>query len=165
MRMKEILLSWDIFASLFVFIFAFIFLPCEINGIFAKDIYGIAISVLSTVFPMFFAALAIITSFSDNEFISFLENINETYTALISHFKYAIITMFFSLLVALALFSATSYYLNTTHLYMQSKFYMVFFFFILSYSLLVTLFASLDAIKYLQYRTKFIREIKQNSNK
>ena len=79
MKINEIIISWDMLISIVAGIVVYILMPDQVNVFFIKETTGIGITVLVTLFPMLFAVLAIITSFSDNEFIRFLEETDGIY--------------------------------------------------------------------------------------
>jgi magnesium-transporting ATPase (P-type) len=120
----------------------------------AKDFYGVGISVLSIVFSIFFAALAIVMSAGDNEFIAFLHK-EGAYTEIVWNFRFAVMVLFTSLIVTLAEYVYVGF--RSSHsAEWHSKWFLVIFFFCFSYSLLAVCLAILDAIKYSSNRVKFL---------
>ena len=160
MKIGEFVFSWDTGCALLVVGIATWILPTQVQGAFAKDVYGVGITVLSTISPMFFAALAIITSLSDNEYIDFLEE-NGTYSALIEVFGFALSVMLTVLVSSILLYFFTVFQLQNPH-YTQSKFLIICFLGGFSYSLIAGILASVDAIKYLKYRTKYLNLKRKN---
>jgi hypothetical protein len=160
MKIGEVLFSWDTGCAMFVVGIATWILPDQVQGSFAKDVYGVGIAVLSTISPMFFAALAIITSLSDNEYIDFLEE-NGTYTALIEVFGFALSVMLTVLVGSIVFYCFTVFHLQNPH-YTQSKFLTICFLGGFFYSLIAGILASVDAIKYLKYRTKYLNIKRKN---
>jgi glucan phosphoethanolaminetransferase (alkaline phosphatase superfamily) len=137
--------------------------PYRVNNAFAKDIYGVGISVLSIVFSVYFAALAIIISSSDDSFIMFLEEEGD-YTALISSFKFSLSILFFALLYSLIIFSVTSAWI-VQECKMQSFWYLVGFSLLFLWGLFAAFNATRDSIMYAQYRARFLKIKKQNLKK
>ena len=160
MKLNEFIFSWETGFALLVVGIAFWILPNQVQGSFAKDVYGVGITVLSTISPMFFAALAIITSLSDNEYIDFLEE-NGTYTALIEVFGFALSVMSTVLVSSIILYYFTVFQLQNPH-YTQSKYLSICFLGGFSYSLIAGILASDDAITYLKYRTKYLNIKRKN---
>ena len=161
MKIREIIISWDTGFALIIAGVAFLLLPSQVAGAYAKDVYFVGITVLATIAPMFFAALAIVTSLSDNDFIDFLEE-DGTYTALLQDFGYSLSIMLAILVVSILLYFYTQYELLNTS-YIQPKMVVVSFLFGFSYALFAGFLASNDAIKYLKYRTRFL-SIKNKKN-
>ena len=60
MTWKSIFYALDLWAALLIAVVSGILFPHWIKTDFAKDLYGVAIGVLSIIFSVFFAALAII---------------------------------------------------------------------------------------------------------
>jgi hypothetical protein len=155
MKLKSILVAWDfIFASI-VTATCTVLLPHWVKNDFAKDLYGVGISVLSIVFSVFFAALAIIMASSDDEFVKFLE-VEGDYTRLISSMRFTLTVLFASLVVALFLYSYSSYRISEK-IEDQKFLWLTIFAFLFSYSLGASLGATTDAIRYSGYRSKFLR--------
>ena len=84
MKVKEIIVSMDFGAALAVGILLRLSVGPEISSEAAADTFNLAITVLSVVFAMFFAALAIIISASDNDFVAFL---GDHYISIIDSFR------------------------------------------------------------------------------
>ncbi len=152
---KSIIVSWDFVVAALIATSAFWLLPQKVANDFARDIYNVGITSLAIIFSVYFAALAIIISSGDNDFIDFFDEEGD-YTRLIKSFRYAL----FTLLVALLL-SITFYTVATILFYKkepdQPKILMTVFSFFASYSLLATFMAANDAIEYALYRVKFLR--------
>jgi len=155
MKIKELLISWDTMVSIAVAVILLLTLSDDIDINFSKDAFGIGITVLVTVFPMFFAALAIITSFSDNEFIRFLEEQDGTYSALIDHFKFSLTALFAALILSLCLYLHVSYHFSIPG-YTYPKQIIVFYFFFFTYAMFAALLTSRDATTYMKFRAKYL---------
>src|ERR1035438_2279483 len=104
MRIRRVILSPDLIASVLLSFITAVFCPSLISISMAKDFYGVGISVLSIVFSVFFAALAIIMSAGDNEFVAFLHE-NGAYSEIIWNFRFTVLILFSSLLISLAEYS------------------------------------------------------------
>jgi hypothetical protein len=155
MKLKSIVVSWDFFFATIVTSACAVLLPHWVKNDFAKDLYGVGISVLSIVFSVFFAALAIVMASSDDEFVKFLE-VKGDYTRLISSMRFTLTVLFISLVAALFLYSYSSYRL-TEKVENQRFLWLTIFAFLFSYSLGASLGATTDSIKYSGYRSKFLR--------
>ncbi len=155
MQPKEIIASWDFILSILISIILWLICPNQVDGLFAKDIYNVAISVLSIIFSMLFATLAIIISSSDNDFVNFLEEEGH-YTGIINLFKYSLFVLFIALILSLILFGITSSNLSVQG-YTQPKIIIIMFNFLFLYSLFVVFSTSLNTITYLKYRIKYLK--------
>jgi len=164
MKIKDIIISWDFLSALCISIILWIFLPFWINNQFTITLYEIGISVLSIIFSVFFAALAIIISSSDDDFVRFLEETGD-YTALIDTFKFSLTVLFIALLYSIILTAITSYWINLK-LINQQFYFTVVFSFLFFYGLFATFNSTYDAIVYSKFRTKYLnanKKIKGNS--
>src|SRR5262245_61894272 len=97
MKIRSVLMSWDILAAAIIAVVLYFVLPDRVNNAFASTLYGVGITVLSIIFSVYFAALAIIISSGDNDFIHFLEE-KGSYTRLINSFRFSLILLFVSLI-------------------------------------------------------------------
>lgn len=161
MKVKDIILYWDFVIAAITTLFSALFIPIWIKAEFAQTFYNIGITVLSIVFSLFFAALAIIMSSSDNEFIIFMEE-KKRFTRLLNSFKFVLIILFLSLIYSIVLYQCTDYvvklYKETA---VQHKVFFSIFQFLFSYSLLATGFCVLDVITFSNYRTRFLDVLKK----
>ena len=141
MKAKEILVSLDFAVALAVGVLLRLSVGPEIGSEAAADTFNLAITVLSVVFAMFFAALAIIISASDNDFVAFL---GDHYISIIDSFKVTLVILLGALIVSILAFGLT--YLKWAHLPQPSWIFCIvaFFFF---WGVLATFMSSLDAIK------------------
>ena len=154
MKSRDVFLSWDFAVSLAVAAGICFWLPNMISNAFAKDLYAIGISVLSIVFSVFFAALAIIISAGDNDFISFLQKGN-LYSSLIQFFRFTLFLLLLSLCGSIAIYAFTSNSLDLK-IITQPKWYFVIFTFFFVYSLAATCGSVGDALRYAERRVQYI---------
>jgi hypothetical protein len=152
---RSILFSWDFMIAILIAIIAFWLLPCKVANDLARDVYNVGITSLSIIFSVYFAALAIIISSGDNDFIDFFDEQGD-YTRLIKSFRYALLALLLALLLSIFLYTAATVLFYGKHPD-QPKFIMVVFSFFSSYGLLATFMAANDSIKYALYRVKFLR--------
>lgn len=160
MKIKDIIISWDFILSLATAIVLWIFLPFWISNQFTITLYEIGISVLSIIFSVFFAALAIIISSSDDDFVRFLEETGD-YTAIINTFKYSLTVLFIALLYSIILTAITSYWINL-ELINQQFYFITIFSFLFFYGLFATFNSTYDAIVYSKFRTRYLNANKKN---
>lgn len=159
MNYKRIILSWDFLVALVFTGLVLLLFPGNVNNALATDLYNVGISVLSIVFSVYFAALAIIISSSDDDFVYFLEE-RGAYTVIITTFKFSLGILFAALLYSILLYAATSVWTDNGQ-ESQHKGWMIGYAFLFAYSLLAALTTTLDSIIYAQMRTKFLRKTRQ----
>lgn len=159
MKIKDFLISIDLFASLIASVFIIIYFPYWVDNNFVKDIYAVAISVLSIIFSVYFAALAIIISSSDDTFVNFLITEN-VYELIITAFKITLISLFVSLVYSICIYIITSNWL-IIKIQHQPIYIFCIFTFLFTYSLFATGQSAHDAIKYARKRAEFLSIIKK----
>jgi len=154
MILKTYILSFDTLIALLVFIALAVFLPQVMPVAFAKDLFAVGISVLSIIFGMFFAALAFIMSATDNDLIKIMEE-EGYFTKLIKTFEFTLAALFFSMVLAILIYSYSSY-IESNGKMMMSRWIVILFAVTFSYSLIATLLATKDSIRYSKYRLMFM---------
>jgi hypothetical protein len=149
--------SWDFAISIAVSVILFIILPTYIKGVSATSFYNVGITVLSIIFSLFFASLAIIMSSTDNEFIMYLEE-NNLFTEIMETFKFVLVLLFISLIYSIVLYSTTDYYIKQHGelISFHHKGLFILFQFLFTYSLIGTALSVGDTISFTTYRTKFL---------
>jgi len=162
-RLKSVLIAPDFIVSLLVFVLTINLSPDKLSNEFAKDVYSIGITVLSIVFSVYFAALAIIISSSDNDFIDFLDQ-EGGYVSLIQNFRFSLGILFIALLYSIVIYVFTVIWFYNKHPD-QSKWLFSLFSFVATYGLLSTVAATNDAINFALYRAKFLRKIREIKSK
>lgn len=166
MKIKNLLISWDFILSTIITIITCHLLPYYLPIEFCKSFYGMGISVLSIIFSIFFAALAIIMASSDNDFIRFLEEEGD-FTMLLTSFKITLAMLFISLIYSIVLFVITDYFCSplTKQSLIQHKGFFLIFEFLFCYSLIATGLSVKDTIFFSNYRAKFLMQNKlKNKN-
>jgi hypothetical protein len=161
MKLRSILISLDIWAAFAAAIAAYSLFPKWVPNEVAKDLFGVGIGVLSIIFSVFFAALAIIMAATDDEFLRFL-NSEGDYDAIIATFKYTLILLFSALITSLVLYARSAVLLSSSVKH-QSRWFMEVFSFLFLYSLFASLSATRDAIRYSEFRSQFVM-LSPNSN-
>lgn len=159
-KLRSIIVSWDFLGAAALTVAFAIVVPSRISFEVANEIFSIAVSVLAIMFSVFFAAIAVIITAGDNQFVSFLET-EGMYTHIVWTFKFTLILLFSALVLSIVLLVVTLPYSDhKTYPYPQWHFpeaYMLAFGFLGVWALFSSAQASLDAIKYAQFRTRFIR--------
>lgn len=132
------------------------FLPTRILSSFACSFYTVGITVLSIIFSLFFACLAILISFSDNDFIKYIEQRGH-FTKLIKFFKFTLLILFFSLIYSIVSYQYFDFFVRSiSEQHTQHKIFFLVFEFLFSYSLLATAYSVRDTIKFSERRTTFM---------
>lgn len=162
---KTYIKSPDFILALLLALILYLTLPVYIDANFTSSIYNIGITVLSIIFSLFFAALAIIMSSTDNDFILYLEE-EKHFTSLISTFKVVLVFLFLSLILSIVLFAINDYYIKTNvNNPQQHKFCLISFLSIFTYSLIATALSILDTINFTSFRTRFLSLKNNNEEK
>jgi hypothetical protein len=163
---RQIILSWDFLVSIAITVFFAIVLGNSISSGFAKDVYGVGISVLSIVFSVYFAALALIITSGDDDFVHFLEEEGD-YTGIIDTFKFSLLVLFCALIYSILIYTFTSYQAYQSALQQieayQPEIFLWVFVFSFSYGLFAALRATLDSITYALFRVRFLKSTKTSS--
>jgi hypothetical protein len=154
MRIRRLIASWDFLAGFTGFVSVWLFAGKWVGNEFAKDVYGVGITVLSIVFSVYFAALAIIMSSSDDDFVEFLEQEGD-FTAIITAFEDALYVLFGALVYSLALYAYTGFRLSK-HVQHQGWFFIAVFTFAFFWGLVGALCATRDSIIYSRFRARFV---------
>ncbi len=155
MKFKNIICSWDFALSAFCTGITAFFLPTLIKSTFACSFYSIGINVLSIIFSLFFASLAILMTTNDNDFIKYMEEEN-LFTDLLNSFKITLYSLFVSLIYSIIANQYFDFFVKTySDKHLQSKYFLLVFEFLFSYSLLATALCVKDSIKFTKYRSKY----------
>lgn len=156
MSAKTIFWSWDFIVAFALSIGAYYFLPNLISDKFSIQLYNIGVSVLSIVFSVFFASLAVIIAAPSDDFVKFF-NANGAYNNLLKIFKYTLMMLFLGLFYSIAGFIISSYFVEEySEKLFQNKAFVCGFVFIFSYSLFCSFNSAKDAILYSLYRNRFL---------
>lgn len=157
--LKSIFFSSDFILSVLVVLGIAFFVRGNIPVTTAKEILSACVAILSIIFSVFFAALAIIITAGDNEFINFLEE-DGSYTHIIWTFKFTLFLLFVSLIISISLYVTVLPHVELVAqsgmYYYYPKWLMLPFAFLAMWSLFAAFNSSLDAIKYAEYRARFI---------
>lgn len=161
MKWRQFILSIDFAFAVIVTASVGYFIPATIKYDFTTSFYNVGITVLSIVFSLFFASLAILMSLSDSEFIDFLEE-KEHYSTLIFTYKFTLVCLFFSLGYSIVLYAFADYWVkhhpkNCLH----NNWFFLGFVFVFTYSLTATALCIKDAIKFSKYRLDFLKQKKK----
>src|SRR5579872_1202924 len=125
MKLRAIIISWDFAVSLLLTAVVVFWLPRWVPNELAKDYYNVGISVLSIVFALFFAALAIVITSSDDEFVLFMEAEGD-YSALVSNYKFSLGLLFASLIYSIGCYAYTAESISVGERHQRKAFVVVF---------------------------------------
>ena len=158
-RLKALFLSWDFGISILITAITFYHIPNYIDMKFTLSFYNVLMTVLSIIFSLFFTAMTIIMSSSDNDYIEFLEREN-IFSELLWSFKFTLLTLFISLLISILLYSGTSYWLSTysSFEWLQNKILLLIIEFMFLYGMFATWLCILDTIRFSKFRIKFLKK-------
>jgi len=156
-NIKSIIFSYDTGVSIALSVISYCTLPDYLNMKFLLTFYNICISVLSIIFSLFFAALAIIMSSSDNDFIEFLEQ-RKTFSKLLFSFKATLVMLFVSLVYSIILYTGSSFYIETYNfgVWEQHKILFCILELLFIYSMIATGLSILDTIAFSKFRSIFL---------
>lgn len=154
-KLKSLFVSWDFAAAAALTAALGYWSPYWVSNNLAKDYYGIGISVLSIVFSVFFAALAVIITASDDDFVTFLDAEGD-YSALLSNFKFSLGLLFCALIYSLSLYAYSAARLSHSVKFQRSPFLIAFSLFFL-WGLFAAFYSAYDAIRYADYRKRFLQ--------
>lgn len=153
-KVRKILFSWDFGAAISVTVVIFLCSSRLIPSEVAKDLYSTAISVLSILFSVFFASLAIIMASSEDEFVEFLE-LKGDYSELVWSFEFSLGLLFVALLASIGFFAYTASCIPL-QITKQSHIIVTAFAFLFFYSLFAAAASVLDSITYSRFRAEFL---------
>lgn len=159
MKNSEIIRSWDLILALALTFITFLCTPDYLTLDFCKSFYNIGVTVLSIIFSIFFAALAIILTSSESDFILFIEEEGGTFTALLDSFRFTLSLLFTSLIISICFFVLTDYTIiySENSKGIQHKSFFLIFEFVFLYSLFATGLSVWDTISFSKYRVRFLK--------
>lgn len=163
-RLKSMFISWDFLATVLVTAATYYIMPDYLNMKFLLSVYNMSITILALIFSLFFAALAIIMSSSQNDFIDFLEEEN-LFSELLWSFKLTLIMLFVSLIYSIVLYTGTSFFVETYgEQWLQSGMFFLVLSALFTYSMGATCVSVYDTIIFSEFRSKFERSTKNKDN-
>lgn len=152
-KVETYILSYDTILGLIALILGILFVPEKIENSVCIAVYGTAIAVLSIIFSIFFASLAVILAFPDNEFIIFIERGNRLFSRMLAYFKATLFILFASLIFNIVIYIHAS--LNGYNTEYNRPIFLVFLF-IFTYSLIATITAVIVTLKLTQSRSDYL---------
>jgi hypothetical protein len=168
-KVKSIIFSIDLLVAILLTLVVSVCLPKMIEAEFTTSFYSVGISVLSIVFSLFFAALAIIISSSDSKFVDYMENENgevKMYTLLLFTFKATLVMLFVGLSYSILINSYTDYFIkHSKNKIFITKWFFVFFVLLFSYSMLATAMSIKDTFRFTTLRLRYIDFLKLEEKK
>jgi len=163
-RFLSILVSWDWpLAAILTLVLGWL-LPSDATYGLANGIFEVSISVLAIVFSIFFAALAILITAGDNDFVRFLER-DGLYKEIVWTFRLTFIMLAVALVFAITLYATSLAGAESAPPPTYPHTLFALFGFTALYALLAAVSSSLDIIKYAEYRAKYLEITSQNDPK
>lgn len=159
-KMNSILLSWDFISTAVISLILVFLLPPYIPLKLVKEVSNIYITILAITFSIFFAALAIIISSSNDEFILFLEKDDGLFTSIIWTYKITLFINFIALLLSVVIFIISAIFLEKDFGY-QHKWIITVGTSMFLYSCFSVLSSILDSVKYSSKRIKYLIKKKE----
>ncbi len=160
MKLWNILFSPDLWVSLLIAGVLFGVLPTTVKITFFLTSYGVGITVLSIIFSLFFAALAIVMTSSDDDYVVVLGELG-VFKELRRTFEFTLGLLFISLLYSIVAYFISDYVRSITDgEYYGHKVFFVLFVFLFLYSLLATIPAVRHTIRFSQNRVEFLMKKK-----
>lgn len=165
MRIKDIILSWDFWFALVFALLLLCLLPSEILNKTASSLFSVATTVLSIIFSIYFASLAIIIASPADDFVYFMEQ-KGLFTSLLSYFKFTLGLLFFGLIAAIIGYSFSVYIVDLKgDKSTQTEYIIVLYSFLFWYSLFASIISIGETIKYSRYRMKFLKYKSENAKR
>lgn len=155
---ENVIKSWDLWVSIFVATFFFFLYQDNISLEKCEKIFEVCIAFLSIIFSVYYAAYAVLVASGDDDFIRFLEE-DGSYMDIILTFRYTLVLLFVSLFFSISLY----FYSLLSLIDGINASLMSVYFFIVMYALFAVVQSSLDAVKYSEYRVRFLK-IKKNKD-
>jgi hypothetical protein len=164
MKLGYIIRSPDFVISAILGIVLYLFIPELVKITFFLSSYMIGITVLSIVFSLFFAALAIVMTSSDDEYIVFLNDLN-VFDKLRGMFEFTLGSLFVSLVYAIVVYIISDYIRTQVEGdYLGHKIFFIIFACLFCYSMLATLPSVWHTLKFSQYRVQYLTHQRKITN-
>ena len=148
---------WDLLISLLIGAECLQALPNRLSVAFLKDFYYAGLSILALVFSVVFAAITLLSSIGDNDFLLFLEEEDAALSKLLASFGITLTALFVSLAISIGCYGIAAYRSAGSMKDMpcwQFACYCV----ALSYSLLSACLVGNDVIRFARLRARFLAE-------
>ncbi len=151
---RHLVRSWDLWTAALAAALSSRSLPWTCSIAAAKDIYQTAISVLSIVFAVFFAALAVVITAPSDDFIEFMQQ-DDGFGRLTWNFRWTLFCLCFALGFAMVLASRAAIRVASREEHELSAF-LVTLCFAGVYALCAAAQAAGDCISFAHYRVKYL---------
>jgi hypothetical protein len=152
-KLRILLASVDFWIALAISGGLFIATSTVTNSL-AKDLYAMGVTVISVVFALFLAAMAIITASGSDDFVEFLEEEGH-FTLVIWGFKVTLFLLFLTLLASIGLYAFTSFWIAQQY-ETQNHIWLSMLTFFVTWSLIATYQSAADSLTYSRLRTAYI---------
>lgn len=150
-------MSWDFWLAIVFSLLSACLLPNEILNKTAASLFLVATSILSIIFSIYFASLAIIIASPADDFVYFMEEDN-LFSQLLSFFKFTLSLLFFGLIAAIVGYSLSTYIADANgEKSTQTEYIISGYSFLFWYSLFASIISIGETIKYSRYRMRFLK--------
>lgn len=159
MKLKNVILSWDIIFSISITLVALYFSQYSSSKMLVeafRKFTDIGVTIFSVIFPLFFAALTIIITASDDDFAAYLEK-KGYLKQILASFKFTLVIIFITFLYSITLYTLLDYVLMIpikVIVYIITCLYLFFF----MYSLSSVLNSILDSMNYARLRGDYFKK-------
>ncbi|SRR5258708_2320273 len=159
MKLRRVIVSWDFTGAVASAAVVAAVTPHWILNTAAQDLFRVGTSVLSLLFSIFFAALAVIVSAANEEFLMWLESDTRSqeksdYQKIVSAYRLSLVTLFLALIITLWFFGYTTIRIGNGVRH-QHNWFLVTFTFFFFYGLFVAVQSSFYAVRFSQFRNEF----------
>jgi hypothetical protein len=151
----RLLLCWDWPIALLLTVALGFLVPSNLSYYLANRIFEAAMAVLAIMFSVFFAALAVLITAGDNEFLKFLQEYHY-YRPILWPFKVTLLLLFLALVASVSLFTATLSLANPDNDTVFPRVWLMLFGFLSFYALFAAIQATTGAVRYAEFRAKFL---------
>jgi energy-coupling factor transporter transmembrane protein EcfT len=163
MRVRSVIISWDTAGGCVGCALAAGFLPRWVPSALAQDFYRVGISVLAILFSVFFAALAVIISATNDDFVRWLDSDKQAsddgdFAAIVSAFRFSLVSLFVALTSSLLLYAYTSVRIANAVKH-QHKCFAAVFAFLFFYGLFTAGICTLNAITFSRLRSRYAHSV------
>jgi hypothetical protein len=163
-KLKRIFIAWDLFAAIICAVLYVFLLTTPVTAEIIKEITALVVSTLSIIFSVFFAALAVLITSGDNEFVKFLQKFG-AYSEIIWSYKFTLLVIFIALLFSIILYITALFEIPKRVPGVYPLIIMTPYVFLTIYALFCTMSSAIDAIKYAEYRTKYLIAVNKENDK
>lgn len=150
----SVIWDWDLWAALGVTAGVAIFSPEHMKAQLVKDVAGVTTSVLAVIFAVYFAAVAIIMSSGDDEFVRYLAR-KGRFEKVLFAFKVTLTVLFVGLISSFGIYVLSAVVASQDANGVVSKWWLVGATSVVAWGVFAALETALTALKHSQLRVLF----------